>query len=248
MFDMLLVEESITEKSAEEQENNCEADRRLALDNQRLAELEGTRGNSFFIPSCTPDHKYNRVQCHNATGYCWCADPDTGHSVQRTVKGSVPDCSQVRPNAKGRRRNQQGRGRLPRACRGADRLQIFLRQLMDYLTSRLVNALQQRQYTLPPDIDGEEKSFEEKIAEWKFSATDSNKNNVLDRREWKALREEFSRDPDLRRCGRRLPRYCDANNDRKIDLDEWRVCVGAVEEERRPTKRPNPFETYLISD
>ena len=33
-----------------------------------MAELEGKLNNSFFIPSCTPDHKYSRVQCHNTTG------------------------------------------------------------------------------------------------------------------------------------------------------------------------------------
>ena len=55
---------------------------------------------------------------------------------------------------------------------------------------------------------------------------------VLDRREWKALRQEFSESPELKRCGRRLPRYCDSNNDRKIELDEWLVCVGAVEGEQ----------------
>ena len=52
---------------------------------------------------------------------------------------------------------------------------------------------------------------------------------VLDRREWKALRQEFSEEPELKRCGRRLPRYCDSNNDREISLEEWLVCVGAVE-------------------
>lgn len=29
----------------------------------------------------------------------------------------------------------------------------------------------------------------------------------------------------LRKCGRKLPRYCDANNDKKITLTEWLNCL-----------------------
>ncbi|XP_043192893.1 SPARC-related modular calcium-binding protein 1-like isoform X5 [Amphibalanus amphitrite] len=235
-------------KQDNKQESDCETDRRQALDNQRMAELEGKLTNSFFIPECTPDHKYSRVQCHKTTGYCWCADPDTGESYpqQAPVKDSVPDCSAIRPSTKPRPKSRRGRGRLPKVCRSGAGLQSFLRLLMDHLTSRLIKALQQKKYILPRDTGGQ-RSFEEKVAEWKFSATDTNENKMLDRREWKTLRKEFSEDPELRRCGRRLPRYCDANNDRKIELDEWLVCVGAVEEERRPAKGPNPFEVYLTS-
>ncbi|XP_043192889.1 SPARC-related modular calcium-binding protein 1-like isoform X1 [Amphibalanus amphitrite] len=246
MFKMLA--STSDEKAADEQESDCETDRRQALDNQRMAELEGKLTNSFFIPECTPDHKYSRVQCHKTTGYCWCADPDTGESYpqQAPVKDSVPDCSAIRPSTKPRPKSRRGRGRLPKVCRSGAGLQSFLRLLMDHLTSRLIKALQQKKYILPRDTGGQ-RSFEEKVAEWKFSATDTNENKMLDRREWKTLRKEFSEDPELRRCGRRLPRYCDANNDRKIELDEWLVCVGAVEEERRPAKGPNPFEVYLTS-
>ncbi|KAF0290403.1 SPARC-related modular calcium-binding protein 1 [Amphibalanus amphitrite] len=143
MFKMLA--STSDEKAADEQESDCETDRRQALDNQRMAELEGKLTNSFFIPECTPDHKYSRVQCHKTTGYCWCADPDTGESYpqQAPVKDSVPDCSAIRPERK--TAPQESAGPRPTAQR------------------------------LPRDTGGQ-RSFEEKVAEWKFSATDTNEN------------------------------------------------------------------------
>lgn len=35
----------------------------------------------------------------------------------------------------------------------------------------------------------------------------------------------------LRRCGKKLPRYCDINGDRKISMTEWLNCLNAT----RPT-------------
>lgn len=31
----------------------------------------------------------------------------------------------------------------------------------------------------------------------------------------------------LRKCGKKLPRYCDVNSDRKITLTEWLDCLQA---------------------
>lgn len=48
----------------------------------------------------------------------------------------------------------------------------------------------------------------------------------------------------LQRCGKRLPRYCDINNDRKISMTEWFSCLNA----QRPTTR-NYFHykyVYLV--
>lgn len=49
---------------------------------------------------------------------------------------------------------------------------------------------------------------------------------VLERKEWKNFRTLVSSKPQLRRCGRRLPRYCDVNNDRKISITEWLNCIS----------------------
>jgi Secreted protein acidic and rich in cysteine Ca binding region. len=49
---------------------------------------------------------------------------------------------------------------------------------------------------------------------------------VLERKEWKNFRALVSSKPQLRRCGKRLPRYCDVNNDRKISITEWLNCLS----------------------
>ena len=49
---------------------------------------------------------------------------------------------------------------------------------------------------------------------------------VLERKEWKNFRALVSSKPQLRRCGKRLPRYCDVNNDRKISITEWLKCLS----------------------
>uniref|UniRef100_A0A667XG47 Thyroglobulin type-1 domain-containing protein n=1 Tax=Myripristis murdjan TaxID=586833 RepID=A0A667XG47_9TELE len=37
-----------------------------------------------FVPECTADGRYNPVQCHVATGYCWCVRADTGRPLPGT--------------------------------------------------------------------------------------------------------------------------------------------------------------------
>lgn len=67
----------------------------------------------------------------------------------------------------------------------------------------------------------------------------------------------------LRRCGKRLPRFCDVNNDRKITLSEWLNCLQTqrTETSKHPPQElkpfsasqpklrgPNPLESYLKAD
>lgn len=40
-----------------------------------------------FVPSCTDDGFYSRVQVHGSTGYSWCADQLTGEEVEGTKIG-----------------------------------------------------------------------------------------------------------------------------------------------------------------
>lgn len=50
---------------------------------------------------------------------------------------------------------------------------------------------------------------------------------VLERNEWKSFRAMISAHRKLRRCGKKLPRYCDVNHDRKISMTEWLNCLNA---------------------
>lgn len=69
----------------------------------------------------------------------------------------------------------------------------------------------------------------------------------------------------LRRCGKKMPRYCDVNNDKKITLSEWLNCLQTqrvqsgeqsrpVQLELKPPSQPklkgllNPLEFILKAD
>lgn len=54
---------------------------------------------------------------------------------------------------------------------------------------------------------------------------------VLEKKEWKSFRTMVANNRQLRRCGKKLPRYCDINNDRRISMTEWLSCLNA----QRPT-------------
>ncbi len=88
-------------------------------------------------------------------------------------------------------------------------------------------------------------SSKEKAVRWKFAQLDTNKNNViillllrqkklflnkylfkkLERKEWKNYRNEMKQWNKVRRCGRNFMRFCDADRDRKITLNEWIRCT-----------------------
>lgn len=56
---------------------------------------------------------------------------------------------------------------------------------------------------------------------------DKDKNKYLEKREWKLFRKFVSGNKLLQQCGKRLPRYCDVNNDQKINTTEWLNCLNA---------------------
>jgi hypothetical protein len=60
---------------------NCERERYRALG------WTGLKVRGLWIPDCAPDGSYEPIQCHPASGYCWCVDRD-GHELFGTrVKG-----------------------------------------------------------------------------------------------------------------------------------------------------------------
>jgi hypothetical protein len=67
----------------------------------------------------------------------------------------------------------------------------------------------------------------------------------------------------LKRCGKKMPRFCDVNNDKKITLSEWLNCLQTqrvqneqskplVQSEPKPSTQSkrgkNPLETFLKAD
>lgn len=69
-------------------------------------------------------------------------------------------------------------------------------------------------------------SKEEQVATWTFVVYDKNKNKMLDKSEWKSFKETVMVVKTLRKCGKKLPRYCDINKDRQISMTEWLDCLN----------------------
>lgn len=72
-------------------------------------------------------------------------------------------------------------------------------------------------------------SKEEQAATWTYVMLDKDKNKALERREWKAYHQLISNVEPLKRCGRKLPRYCDVNHDTKISITEWMACLEVTQ-------------------
>lgn len=49
---------------------------------------------------------------------------------------------------------------------------------------------------------------------------------MLDRNEWKTFKDLMAGIKSLKRCGKKLPRYCDINKDRQISMTEWLDCLN----------------------
>lgn len=65
---------------------------------------------------------------------------------------------------------------------------------------------------------------------------------VLEKKEWKSFRTMVANNRQLRRCGKKLPRYCDINNDRRISMTEWLSCLNA----QRPTTGNNNYISQYV--
>ncbi|XP_070140909.1 SPARC-related modular calcium-binding protein 2 isoform X4 [Drosophila kikkawai] len=218
-----------------ESESNCWMDQSVALEEQG-------HGGKLFVPQCLPDGRYQRVQCYTSTSYCWCVNEDTGKSIPGTsVKNKRPQCEEdvvVRPM---------------KGCTEPRKTQ-FLRELKAFLnTSLLPSSTTVANSTLW-------KSEDERIATLSFVYLDKNKNKSWERREWKVFRDLVTSASNLRRCGKKMPRYCDINGDKKISLAEWLNCLQASPRESATTVKPaaqsnetaspkrqgfNPLERYL---
>ncbi|XP_062552816.1 SPARC-related modular calcium-binding protein 2 isoform X2 [Armigeres subalbatus] len=186
-----------------EAESDCLSDRTAALEEQRSG------ATALYVPECTADGRYQRVQCYLSTGYCWCVHEDTGKNIPGTsTKDKRPQCD-VYPGVGGRQM---------RGCPD-DKKQDFLKDLRDFLKQQIAgNSVTAADNTKWGTED-------EKIATLSFVLLDKNKNKVWERKEWKTFRELVTETRQLRKCGKKMPRYCDVNNDRKITLSEWLNCL-----------------------
>ncbi|XP_058122001.1 SPARC-related modular calcium-binding protein 2 [Anopheles ziemanni] len=184
-----------------EADSDCLSDRKYALDEQKY----GT--NALYVPECTADGRYQRIQCYRSTGYCWCVNEDTGKNIPGTsTKDEKPVCDQYASSA-----------RPMKGCPEEKKVE-FLKDLKAFLSKQVTTSFAGK---IIPVWNTEE----EKIAILSFVLLDKNQNKQLERKEWKAFRELVTSTRQLRKCGKKMPRYCDVNSDRKITLSEWMSCL-----------------------
>lgn len=91
-------------------ESDCLSDRAVALDEQKVSirceiSFHGSEmiwnsinfqngAEAIYVPECTVDGRYQRVQCYRSAGYCWCVHEDTGKNIPGTsIKDGRPDCA-----------------------------------------------------------------------------------------------------------------------------------------------------------
>lgn len=96
----------------------------------QLLFLQLQHGESpLYVPDCTPDGRYQRVQCYNSTPYCWCVNEDTGKNIPGTsVKDRRPQCDSVYT--------------ISRTMKGCpdDRKIVFLKDLKEFLKNKIITG------------------------------------------------------------------------------------------------------------
>ncbi|KAI8430761.1 hypothetical protein MSG28_000929 [Choristoneura fumiferana] len=230
---------SEAESHREDEANDCLTDRQAVLDEQKAGAA------ALYVPECTGDGRYARAQCYRSTGYCWCVHQDTGKPIPgSSVKDRRPDCDAAPQHA------SPMRG-CPEPMKSN-----FLRDLMRFFITKMGATTNG---TGPGEIVKWGASKEEQAATWTYVMLDKDKNKALERREWKSFHQLISNVESLRRCGRKLPRFCDVNHDSKISITEWMACLEVTQASLGQTtettkvsnprrKGPNPLESILKAD
>ncbi|XP_051254591.1 SPARC-related modular calcium-binding protein 1-like [Dicentrarchus labrax] len=225
----------------------CERERASMLSHMRSPWQE-----ERFIPECTADGRYNPVQCHTATGYCWCVRVDSGRPLPGTsARNHIPDCTGAEEVPTDRRYRDKP---LP-GCPGTLKKQ-FLQSLVRALQLEALHAgsLSPHQPSNTPPSSAPSPSFitptsatpssstldvaspappeavessrPAAVLRWHFGHLDMDSSGVLSEREARPLRQFLRRRLKPRRCAKKFAQYCDRDGDRGLTLEELRVCLG----------------------
>ncbi|XP_008307137.1 SPARC-related modular calcium-binding protein 1-like [Cynoglossus semilaevis] len=223
----------------------CERERASLL-SQILSVWQDER----FIPECTADGFYNPVQCHTATGYCWCVRVDSGRPLSGTsTRNSIPDCSGVEGDP-GRPDRNLSEKPLP-GCPGP-RKEQFLQSLLRALqleakhsgSLNLYQVISNSSSSTPvassssspssstlsvspsTSVEAVQSSNPQEVLQWHFGQLDVDSSGVLSEREARPLRQFLRRKLKPRRCAKKFAQYCDRDGDRGLTLEELRLCLG----------------------
>ncbi|KJH53430.1 EF hand [Dictyocaulus viviparus] len=86
--------------------------------------------------------------------------------------------------------------------------------------------------------------------DWMFTQLDVNKDEVLERNEWKTYKKDIIQWKKVKHCSRNLFKTCDTDMDNRLTIKEWKKCLNPVIT-KTSTLRPdqlNPFLYILKAD
>ncbi|XP_060563305.1 SPARC-related modular calcium-binding protein 1-like isoform X14 [Ruditapes philippinarum] len=220
--------------------NDCRTDRESALEQEKDNPKAG-----IFVPKCTPEGKWSRAQCHDATGYCWCVEENSGRPITGTsTHGEHPKCDFDAE------RNIPGSVSI--GCSYAEK-QNFLADLLATLTQEMAQyALNNRTDHSALVVDPNQ-TVHERAVHWKFNVLDTNKNQDLENSELEIFRETLksAQKKATRKCARKFVRFCDEDGNKKVSKQEWVDCMGitrniSIKLPSHPKRTgQNPFDQYL---
>lgn len=83
---------------------------------------------AWYVPECTSDGRYQRIQCYRSVGYCWCVHEDTGKNIPGTsIKDGRPDCAIINVS------------RPMKGCPEPRKLE-FLKELKEFLQTQIATT------------------------------------------------------------------------------------------------------------
>ncbi|WAR18335.1 SMOC1-like protein [Mya arenaria] len=181
---------------------------------------------NVFIPECNTDGTFREVQCHSASGFCWCVSEEGKPFPRTSTKDGQPNCK-----AKGCTNKEKSR---------------FNSNLVRVFTEEYDRAIRNVLSTVPDTKDPLMDTLEKQVVEWKFSQYDSNGDNLLQIKEVNGLKRLVKKFIKPRSCAKRFLKFCDPDKNKLIERQEWSICLGVDinnEEGKRTTTPPSDAQS-----
>ncbi|XP_059841071.1 SPARC-related modular calcium-binding protein 1-like isoform X1 [Hypanus sabinus] len=207
---------------------SCEQERRAAIEEAKLHQYEGA-----FVPQCSTGGLYKQVQCHQATGYCWCVQVDSGLPIQgTTARNQTPDC---RSGAKSKVSEMAPlfRDRKLQGCPGGKKTEF----VTGLLKSLIMDMAQASSVLTWRRLSEGSVSFllEDRAIRWYFGRLDKDLNNEISEKELRPFKVYLRKNAKPRKCTRKFIEYCDLNGSKSISLHELKGCLGFIKGRSRRT-------------
>lgn len=148
------------------------------LESRSYAIAHRSSSPNKFVPRCRADGSYASVQCMEGAG-CWCSDAQGKPIPNTTTTNGKPNCVKNQNGKSNMRRSplrNQNLNRNKRACTRPDQ-RLFNSNLIKVFHSEYIRYHQ-----------GVTSASDRNVLEWKFSLLDINKNDLLDKIEYRELR------------------------------------------------------------